>query len=456
MNNFPWYYFLRTIRARIILVILASTLTYIICVNYTEYIFSKVLIVMAVLSTFSIVQGVLKILPLGKTLAKIDQIQIDLPHDKKLGLIYQKNEWVLIQEMLGLTEKYILEQKEKIKTQKIQSNTIIESIPQPIIWVDYYFNSLQYNKSFKQSFVQGEDTKVLYDEKLWKIFEQKEILDLFEKSKQTDTVHHLKGILIKGNYYDIAVTPIISTDKEHTGLLGIFHNVSEAKLTEKMRVDFVANVSHEIRTPLTSIKGFSQLLLAKKEDTPPELHTSLERIVTNSEKLEDLFTNLLKLSVIEAQYEIRPEEFELKPLISSISANLKGKYKNHNINLAQKVSGKIFADKKLFEHAVTNLLDNSIKYAEKESVEIKIEFNNHEMHSELSIKDNGPGIGSSDIDRIFERFYRVKGEAKLPKADGSGLGLSIVKHIINKHRGKIKVKSEVGKGTEFTIFLPTV
>ena len=449
MSNFPWHYFVRSIRARIILIIITAVLTFVISISNEEYIFPKILIVIFFLTIVSIIQGYLKSLPFKKVLEKLHSLQHILPHDKKINLLYQKNELILIKEMLRITEKYIQEQSSEIKTNKIQATTLMESIPGPIVWVDSYLNIVQYNKHFDHLFPNEQQTKI------WKTFESMpEILQLFESAKELDQPQTIRGQKIKFNYFDITVTPIYNVDKKRTGFLAVFHNVSEAKLTEKMRVDFVANVSHEIRTPLTAIKGFSQLLTAPDSNCPEEVQAPLKRIIFNSEKLEDLFNNLLKLSVIESQYEIKAEQINSLQLFKSIESTLKGKYKNKAINISYQVEQNIFADKKLIEHALTNLIDNSVKYSQSDTASIEISVLDFSGLTEIKISDFGPGIDPKDLDRIFERFYRVQNNPQANKIDGSGLGLSIVKHIINKHKGKITVESEVGKGTRFTILLP--
>lgn len=450
---FPWHYFVKTIRTRIALVILATLLTYIVCLVYQENQFEKVLIVLFALIILSIIQGYLRIIPFRNLLARIDSVQVELPHNKKLNLIYQKDEWVLIQEMLKLTEKYINEQHEQLQAQEQRSHTILESINDPIILVDSYLNCKHYNQPFKAKFIKDKKTKVYKEEKLWKVFDDDNILDLFQWTKDKKESTRLAGYEVDGEYYDISITPIIDTNNQNLGMLGIFHNVTESKLTEKMRVDFVANVSHEIRTPLTSIKGFAQLLLAQKDICPEPLITPLQRINSNTERLKDLFDNLLKLSVIESRYDIDLEKLDLAKLLTQVRSNLKAKYQNKKFDIKIPEKLNIQGDYKLLEHVFTNLLDNSIKYNDKEFGEIKIACDCTCDFSTIIISDNGPGIKGNELKRIFERFYRIQGQTE-QAIEGTGLGLSIVKHIINKHKGEITVESEVGKGTIFTIKLP--
>jgi len=450
---FPWHYFVKTVRARIVLVILATLLTYVVCNTYQENQFQKVLLVLLFLIIVSIIQGYFRIIPFRNILARVESVQVQLPHNKKLNLIYQKDEWIIIQEMLKLTERYIHEQQELIEAQEQRSHTVLESISDPIILVDSFLNCKHYNKIFKKKFIQNKKTKVFADEKLWKVFEDDKILDLFQWTKEKKESAKMAGYQIGEEYFDIAITPIIDSHDQNLGMLGIFHNVTESKLTEKMRVDFVANVSHEIRTPLTSIKGFAQLLLAQKDLCPAPLVLPLERINSNTERLKDLFDNLLKLSVIESRYGIDIEEINLSKILKTVKANLMAKYHLKNVQMTIPDEILIKGDHKLLEHVFTNLFDNSIKYNDKATTLIEISNKNDGKYNSIVIQDNGPGINSKDIERIFERFYRVQGVSN-KAIEGTGLGLSIVKHIINKHQGEISVASDVGKGSTFTIKLP--
>ena len=275
-------------------------------------------------------------------------------------------------------------------------------------------------------------------------------MDVFEQAKTQKDVIRLNGHAIGHKYYDITVTPIID-EKEGIKfkLLGIFHDVTDSKLTEKMRVDFVANVSHEIRTPLTSIKGFAQLLLAQKDNCPPALIPALERINYNTERLKDLFDNLLKLSVIESRYSLDVVELDFKSMVQSIKASLQAKYHGRKIEVDIQNASAIYGDKKLLEQVFTNLMDNSIKYNKNQSTYLRLNSENNT----ITLQDNGPGISENDLKRIFERFYRVQNISS-QQVEGTGLGLSIVKHIINKHNGMIEVESKIGEGTTFKIHLP--
>lgn len=457
MNNkepFPWHFYIGAVRAKVTIIIVACILTYISDRLAPDSSLTRIIFVVLGMSLFVFLQEYFKIGPIKRSLGRIDTIQDQLPHEKKLDLIYQKDEFQLIEEMLGLTEKHLKEQKENFENQIIQSNTLLNSIPSPIVIIDKYENLKQYNKSFSETFIKDRDVQIVNSEKLWKIFDQEKIYQAFHSATEGKEVK-IKAMYFESSnqYFDFAVTPVENVQGETRGALGIFHEVTQAKLNEKMRVDFVANVSHEVRTPLTSIKGYSQLLKAQKSQIPAQLSPVLEKIDSNTERLKDLFDNLLKLSVIESKQELIKESFDLNSMIKSIAADMKGKYlhKDFKIQLNQEIQ--LYGDGQLFQQVFSNLVDNAIKYSDKEEVLISIEKEESPTEINIVVKDNGPGFAAMEQNRIFERFYRVQGNAD-KAIEGAGLGLSIVKHIVQKHQGSIKATSARGIGSTFTISLP--
>jgi two-component system phosphate regulon sensor histidine kinase PhoR len=457
MNNspFPWHYYIREVRARIFFIILTALSVFIAHKLYPTEPFAKIIIIIISLILLSFIVGYLRVLPFRKILNRIDNIQIKLPHDKKLDLIYQKDEWTLIQEILSYTENHLVNQNEEIKKQGMESDTLVESIPSGLVIVDKYQSCKKYNSIFKEQFITSENDQQISEIKLWKIFDEQELLSSFSAVVQSRDQVKLNGFHLRSEnkYFDIAINPLFDSKMNLTGALGIFHDVTISKLTEKMRVDFVANVSHEIRTPLTSIMGYTQLLEASNQTFSDDQKSINQKILSNSERLKDLFDNLLKLSVIESQNQIQKENFSANGIFKQITNSLKGKYLNKNIdiNLIEKDID-LFGDFKLLEQVFTNLFDNAIKYGDKDVI-IDISTGEKDNITNIIIKDNGPGISEVDQKRIFERFYRVQG-SNLDIIDGTGLGLSIVKHIINKHNGTISVESELGEGSTFTIHIP--
>lgn len=407
------------------------------------------------LIALTFILSIWRVKPFQIILGRLEKVQSELPYDKKLDLIYQKNEWYLINEILSFAEQSLDKQTEKIKVLDMESDTLIESIPSGLVIIDKFQSLKKTNLQFNKEFIKDKKIKEIDNAKLWKVFEETEVLELFKQAMFEIKVKKLNGFyhLASQHYFDIAVTPLVDSQGKVIGSLGIFHNVTLAKLTDKMRVDFVANVSHEMRTPLTSIKGYSQLLLAQVEQQDEELQTITKKIITNSDRLKELFDNLLKLSIIESKYELEFVQIDLNKIFKKVLATVKGKYLSKDIEVTKDFQAQfITGDTNLLEQVFSNLIDNSLKYASKKPI-LNLSSEEKNGHIIIIIEDNGVGIKDEHLKRIFERFYRVQ-EQSQELIEGTGLGLSIVKHIINKHHGTIRVESEIGKGTQFIMELP--
>lgn len=395
--------------------------------------------------------------PMQSVLQKVSDFEERMSLENKIKSYYNKDEWSKIEMALTEAENTLKTQIEEIKQEHKKTETLLESISDGILAVDYFSNALFYNNKFKNQFIKAEDT-IVDSTKLWKIFDQKIIIDAFNEVLKFEKHVNLKGVEFniknKKHYFDIAIAPLKNQRSDITGAVGVFHDVTDSKLTEKMRVDFVANVSHEIRTPLTSIKGFAQMLEAKKDKLDEELILYLNKIISNSEKLISLFNDLLNLSVIESSNQLVKIEIDLKEMIESITQNLRSVYRDKKIYLKQNYdSFSIFADEKFIGQVFTNLIDNACKYHDNDPI-ITVEASVNGDYDEIHIIDNGPGILDKHLERIFERFYRVDSSRDSSSKKGTGIGLSIVKHIISKHQGEIKAISEIDSGTKFIIKLP--
>ena len=444
---FPLHYFIQTIRSRIFYILVTTFVVSLIHQTPALELYPSLFVAISALCGLSIIFSLWRIKPFTKILRRLSAIDFKIDHDQQIDLLYRKNEWDIVGGMLAIIEDEISTQKTKIEAQDLLSHKVLSVIPSGIVLVDRFQNIIQSNQSFRSIFNSGDESK------LWKIVKDEKLRAVVEDCIDNKRKNDSFGILINNTYYDISLTPIIDDNDELTGLVGIFHDVTKSKLTEKMRVDFVANVSHEIRTPLTSIKGYAQLLSAQTENLPESVLNISNKINSNTERLKDLFENLLKLSKIESQNEIVIEEIDLELLLKKVKSDLEAKYRNKKIHFSFDLKSRTTCgDLKLLEQVFINILDNSIKYSQKDPI-IIIESNANGPKSGIKITDNGPGISEKEIGRIFERFYRVQGESQT-LVEGTGLGLSIVKHIINKHHGDVSVKSEVGIGTSFTISLP--
>jgi len=233
--------------------------------------------------------------------------------------------------------------------------------------------------------------------------------------------------------------------------------LEEVKKISKMKSDFVSAVSHELRTPLTSIKGYASILMAGKIGKIPEaVKERLSKINTHSDNLVRLINDLLDISRIESgRVTMKIEPLSLNELIETISDLLAPQLKEKRIDLIVKLPDDlphILADSNQMERVFINLISNAIKFTpEKEKIIITAKDDTNSV--EIGVSDNGIGIAQKDLEHIFEEFYRVDNPVN-EKVKGTGLGLPLVKQIIEAHKGKIWAVSKLKQGTTFNLTLP--
>ena len=235
------------------------------------------------------------------------------------------------------------------------------------------------------------------------------------------------------------------------------HQSKRIKQLEAIRRDFVANVSHELKTPITSIKGFVETLQEGALTDPEQADRFLAIIARHADRLNAIIDDLLSLSRLEEDSEQRALSFEmtlLKPVLTEAIALSKpaaeAKRIRIDLNCNETLAARI--NPALLEQAVTNLINNAIKYSTEESrIEITAEQTGDEMR--LAVRDQGCGIAEKYHERIFQRFYVVD-KSRSRKLGGTGLGLAIVKHIAQVHNGTVTLESQPGSGSTFTLHLP--
>jgi two-component system phosphate regulon sensor histidine kinase PhoR len=242
-----------------------------------------------------------------------------------------------------------------------------------------------------------------------------------------------------------------------TGAVIVLTDTTRIKQLEKVRRDFVANVSHELKTPITSIKGFVETLQEGALTDAEQANRFLEIIAKHADRLNAIIDDLLTLSRLEESVEQRALSFEMTPLKPVLTeaielSKVKAKEKHIQINLdcAENIEARI--NPALLEQAVTNLINNAIKYSEAKS-SIEINAKQTETDIRITVRDQGCGIAEKYHERIFQRFYVVD-KSRSRKLGGTGLGLAIVKHIAQVHNAQVTVESQPGTGSTFTIHLP--
>lgn len=241
------------------------------------------------------------------------------------------------------------------------------------------------------------------------------------------------------------------------GTVGVLRDVSVERLGERVRRDFVANVSHEFRTPLTAIRGFAETL--EDSQVPVARRTEFAAtIVRHSRRLEELVEDLLTLSEIEAgQRSLELQDVDLSILSSACVTRAQPRFEGAGVHITLQLeegAPLARADPRALEPALENLLENALKYTPRGgSVEISLRGEGSQVA--LSVSDTGIGIPARDLPRIFERFYRVdRARSRAPGAGGSGVGLSLVKHLVELQGGQVTAQSEREHGSTFEIRLP--
>lgn len=279
-----------------------------------------------------------------------------------------------------------------------------------------------------------------------------DLLDAIDQNRLDKLIKKI-DLEIKFPTYKYLKADIISTELEN--VIIVMRDYTEVKKSQDLRSDFVANVSHELKTPLTSIKGFLEVIETSAKDDPQMQKKSIKIMQGQANKMQILIDDLLLLNRIEQQEHIKlKDRVNINEVLKEIISNYLELANEKNINIKLINSKKDFlvkGDKEKLTVLFKNILDNAIKYSLSNSG-VSFELNSNNGKVLIIIKDQGIGIPKKDILRITERFYRSDNGKKL-KIEGTGIGLSIVKHIINQHEGELRISSVEGRGSEFIVEL---
>jgi two-component system phosphate regulon sensor histidine kinase PhoR len=255
---------------------------------------------------------------------------------------------------------------------------------------------------------------------------------------------------------EVSAVPLGENSARMEGVVVLFRDVTQLRQVEEMRRDFVANVSHELRTPLSIFRGYLETLLDDPQQPPGELLRILEIMERHSDRLNALVEDVLSLARLESpRAELDLSEVDLGDLLHSIMRDWEKRFAAKQLKSHLNFPGnlpRLHADESRLQEVIYNLLDNAVKYSEPGgTVSLRAEIDGDRVR--ISVGDQGVGIREADLPRIFERFYRAD-KARSRELAGTGLGLSIVKHIAQLHGGTVEAKSELGKGTTISVFLP--
>ncbi len=355
---------------------------------------------------------------------------------------------------LSVLVKTIKKQRATLKSQlndlENRTNTIItitENMNEGLILFNTKSEILLVNKSVLTLFsITDED---VLGKNCINIIRDLNLQNALSKSSSGEIVNY--NFEINGKYITAILSPVYQNE-DITGVVALFIDVSEKASSEKLRREFTANVSHELRTPLTTILGISELLYNDMVDKD-NIKNFSGKIKAESERLLYLIEDIIKLSQLdEKAFDETFEVFSLDETIKEVINTLNDKISDKNINLSYISNDlSITANKQMIFELIYNLIDNAIKYNNDQG-SVSITTSKLINKTKIVISDNGFGIDTDDQVRIFERFYRAD-KSRFKKTGGSGLGLSIVKHIVEYHNGTIELSSSVNSGSTFTILI---
>jgi two-component system phosphate regulon sensor histidine kinase PhoR len=242
-------------------------------------------------------------------------------------------------------------------------------------------------------------------------------------------------------------------------VLIVLHDTTALRRAERMRADFVANASHELKTPIAGITGFIETLRGPARDDAAARERFLGIMAEQADRMRRLVDDLLMLSRIEQHEHSRPDaEVDLERVLVGVEDLLQLKALSRKVAVQLDVAPALpraVGDYDELTIVFQNLIDNAIKYA-KPATSVKVTARpSGEDNVSVAVSDEGDGISASHLPRLTERFYRVD-TARSRQLGGTGLGLAIVKHVVNRHRGRLDIQSTPGKGSTFTVTLPSV
>lgn len=419
------------------------------------FIFTLSLIIVTALS-FTISRLVLK--PI-KTIINEAEYLLQGNHVRTIVLSHKApDEFKKLAMIFNNLSVYLEQRIRTISQHRKRQEAILKSMNEGLIGVDINLTILHVNRSAAQML--SLNAQEMIGRKLDTTIASPDIVNFLLSSLSEKSANEMQlskddeVVSIKAN-----TSPLMNEHEQKLGHIILLTDVTRLKKLESLRKDFVSNVSHELRTPLTSISGYIETLQEialeiKDEYQQKEISTFLDVIKRQSQRLYNMVSDLLSLSRIENKQQFDDIEFE-RLEINEIIQNaislclIKAQEKNINIIFTPQNNLILNLNEALIEQALINLIDNAIKYSYQHT-NIVIDMRMDATFAYLTIQDEGQGISQENLERLFERFFRVD-RSRNSKITGTGLGLSIVKHIMMAHKGEIDVESSTGSGSTFTL-----
>ena len=376
------------------------------------------------------------------------------PSSEKDSFRNEPGEFYEINRALNQLYNHLRRQKRIISQESSELEAVVSAVSGAIVAVDQSQKILFFNPQAALLFDQRKKPRK-QELFLSELVRSPDILKCYGQSLKENRVVRKKFPidlpgLEQSRNYEITVVPLKESDTTARGAVGLFYDITNIIQTEKLHVDFISNVSHELRTPLTAIQGYVQTLQSElKENKTGKLKSFLKIINRNVERLVSLLNHFLELAQMESRVELKKEDLSTEEITRSIIQDLH--IENHKLKFDFSAK-KVKADRHFVKQVLYNLIDNAIRYVPKGRL-IEVLWNKKPQGVVLTVKDHGEGIPREHRDRLFERFYRVD-PARSSSKGVSGIGLSIVKQLLEKHGGSIELGKENHRGSEFICVFP--
>jgi two-component system phosphate regulon sensor histidine kinase PhoR len=396
--------------------------------------------------------------PLGRLIAKTRRIH-RFPFEEEDGpaaeIVYDEpGEWYDLERALNELSRDLRAKTIRLSREKTELRAIMSSINEAVLAIGKERRPLFFNSQCAVLFKL--DPATATELKVGEVIRAPDVLQAYERCFKDGSASRVETRLELGDgpsrFFQVSVAPLRKKhNQEVYGAVAVFHDVTELKKAEQMRIEFVGNVSHELRTPLTSIKGYLQTVIQDAAQGRHDQATEFLGVVEkNVERLMHLVDDLLDLSALQSGVALKKTKIDLRQLTGNVLNQVDSR--SHQV-IQEFDSETLFADEHRVEQVLRNLLQNAVRYVPKDGL-IKIRWQaTGQGGTQLSVKDNGPGIPKEHQGRLFERFYRID-EARTRQVGGSGIGLALVKHIMQRHGGIVTVQSAPGQGSEFICEFP--
>lgn len=358
---------------------------------------------------------------------------------------------------IGTALEAVLNRQQELDRQLMQGNaetdSVFSALTDALVVVDQAQRIQFCNRAFEQLFP---GRSIVSGAPLLEVIRDADATDVIQAAL-VDRKAREAEIIQSKKTFQLAAVPIIDQPGQLNGAVIIFHDITRLKQTDQIRRDFVANVSHELRTPLSIFRGNLETLLEEEHLSPEESRYIFTTMKRHSDRLNRLVEDLLALARLEAkETKLQLAPIDLGAFFHHVANDWTKRVAQKNLRLEMQLPADLpplVADEFRLEQIMHNLLDNAVNYSPRGG-RITMCAEKHDEHVVFSVRDEGAGIPPQDLPRIFERFYRAD-KARSRELGSTGLGLSIVKHIVQLHRGEVSAESEPGEGTTIFVSLPT-